>query len=59
MKSFFFNADNETEIADKMMLIYKDELLRSQIIEKGKHLVKNYTWQKTVDTVAEAFTKQI
>ena len=55
----FFNADDEAAIADKMMLIYKDESLRSQLIEKGKNIAKNYSWKKTVDTVTEAFTSQI
>jgi glycosyltransferase involved in cell wall biosynthesis len=55
----FFNPGNETDIAEKMMLIYKDELLRSQLIERGKNVVENYTWKKTVKTVSEAFTNQI
>ena len=55
----FFNANNEADIADKMMLIYKDEALRSQLIEKGKNLVENYSWKKTLDIAVTAFANQI
>jgi glycosyltransferase involved in cell wall biosynthesis len=31
----YFDANNYVDIAEKMMLIYKDESLRNRLIEKG------------------------
>lgn len=53
--AIFFDND-EAAIADKMMLVYKDEALRSRLIETGKEVCNTYSWKKTVDMVAEAFT---
>ncbi len=53
--AIFFDAADEKDMADRMMLIYKDERLRSQIIEKGKDVIKNYQWKKTVDFIAQGF----
>ena len=33
----YFNPNDHADIADKMMLIYKDENLRNQLIEKGSN----------------------
>jgi glycosyltransferase involved in cell wall biosynthesis len=35
------------DIADKMMLLYKDEQLRSDLIAKGKIQAQKYSWDKT------------
>jgi len=34
-------------IAEKMILLYKDENLRSLLIEKGKEIAKQYDWNKS------------
>ncbi len=47
--SLYFNAKEPAEIAEQMMLIYKDETLRSQLIEKGFAVAKKYSWQQTAD----------
>jgi len=48
---FYFESENYEDIADKMMLVYKDELLRNRLIEKGKELVNQYSWEKTAEVV--------
>lgn len=35
------------DIADKMMLIYKDEKLRKELIEKGRSTAQEYSWQQS------------
>jgi glycosyltransferase involved in cell wall biosynthesis len=38
-----------SDLAEAMMLIYKDENLRSHLIEEGKQQIAGYTWQHTAD----------
>jgi glycosyltransferase involved in cell wall biosynthesis len=44
-------ADNndQQEIAEKMMLIYKDETLRNKLIALGKKRISQYNWDATAD----------
>lgn len=51
--ALFFEPTNEADVAEKLMLIYKDELLRSQLIEKGKKIGESYTWEKTISIVGQ------
>lgn len=47
--ALYFDPQQPQDIADKMMLIYKDENLRNSLIEKGKIVAANYSWQRTAD----------
>lgn len=49
--ALYFTPQNPADIADKLMLIYKDETLRSRLIEKGKEVAKKYSWQHTADAL--------
>lgn len=40
----YVNPESVEDIADKMMLIYKDEALRSRLIANGMERVKLYNW---------------
>ena len=51
--ALYFDSINDVDIADKMMLVYKDESLRTQLIEKGKKINDNYTWEKTINIVGQ------
>jgi len=51
--ALYANPDIPEEIAEQMKLIYKDENLRSQLIENGREQVKNFDWQKTADAFWE------
>ena len=47
------NPQDYKDIADKMTLIYKDELLRSKLIEQGELQAAKFTWQKAADILWE------
>ena len=46
-----------TGIADKMMLLYKDENIRKELIEKGKEIARQYDWEKTAALVWQSILK--
>jgi glycosyltransferase involved in cell wall biosynthesis len=51
-------SENEINaIGEKMMQLYKDELLRAQLIEKGKGLVKNFTVGKSASLLWQSIMK--
>ena len=45
--ALYFDPNDPADISQKMMMIYKDEKLRKEFIEKGFEQVKNYSWEKT------------
>jgi glycosyltransferase involved in cell wall biosynthesis len=45
--ALYADATLPDEIGDKMMLLYKDEKLREQLIIKGLQKSQEYSWQKT------------
>jgi glycosyltransferase involved in cell wall biosynthesis len=55
--ALYFNPTDHTDIADKLMLIYKDENLRSRLIEKGKLVAAKYNWQRTADLLWNSILK--
>ena len=54
-------ADPESfhELAEQMMLLYKDERLRQQLIQKGKSLEAKYTWDRTAKLLWETLMKAL
>jgi glycosyltransferase involved in cell wall biosynthesis len=57
--ALYFNPKEHADIADKMMLIYKDENLRKQLIEKGKLNVEKYNWEKSAELFWESILKAV
>lgn len=57
--ALYFNPAEPPDIADKLMLIYKDENLRSQLILKGKEQVAQFSWDRTAALVWEAMMKSL
>jgi glycosyltransferase involved in cell wall biosynthesis len=55
--ALFASPDNVEEIADKMMLLYKDEQLRSNLIAKGLEQAKQYSWDKTAQLLWQSIEK--
>lgn len=55
--ALYFNPNDPTDIADKLMRIYKDETLRSQLIQKGKDVAARYSWERTAGLLWEAIEK--
>lgn len=55
--ALFANPADHSDIADKMMLIYKDESLRNRLIQKGIEREKEFSWDKTAELLWQAFMK--
>jgi glycosyltransferase involved in cell wall biosynthesis len=47
--ALYIDANSHSDIADKMMLLYKDENLRKELIQKGRQVADRYNWNKTAD----------
>ncbi len=57
--AMYFDPKNFKEIAVLMMLLFKDEALRKNLIEKGKAQAKKYSWDKTSQLLWETIEKTI
>ncbi|HEV8283520.1 MAG TPA: glycosyltransferase family 1 protein [Chitinophagaceae bacterium] len=57
--ALFVDPQNFEDIAEKMMLIYKDEMLKKQLIEKGKIIAKQYSWQRTAELLWQSILKAV
>jgi glycosyltransferase involved in cell wall biosynthesis len=55
--ALYFDPNDYSDIADKMMLIYKDENLRKQLIEKGTIQIRQYDWEKSAELFWESILK--
>ena len=45
------------DIAEKMMLVYKDEKLREKLIDKGKSVAAGYSWEKMGELLWQSIQK--
>ena len=57
--ALYADANSHTDIADKMMLLYKDENLRKGLIEKGRVVAANYDWDKTAGLLWQSIEKAL
>ena len=57
--ALYADADSHADIADKMMLLYKDENKRKELIQKGRAVVQEYGWDKTADLLWQSIIKAI
>lgn len=55
--ALYINPESHIDIADKMMLLYKDENLRNQLIEKGRSTAEEYNWDKTAALLWQSIVK--
>jgi glycosyltransferase involved in cell wall biosynthesis len=55
--ALFADAGNYTDIAEKMMRLYKDENLRKELIQKGKQVALQYSWDKTAELLWQCILK--
>ena len=55
--ALYADANSYADIADKMMLLYKDENLRKQLIEKGRHIARQYSCNNTADLLWKSIVK--
>ncbi len=45
----YVNAESFEDIAQKMMLLYKDETLRNKLVENGRQRLALFSWDKTAE----------
>ena len=57
--ALYFDRSDHQDVAEKMMLVYKDENLRSQLIEKGKLIASEYTWERTSGLMWECIQRAV
>jgi glycosyltransferase involved in cell wall biosynthesis len=57
--ALYFDPQDPKDIADRLMLIYKDERLRSELITKGRTVAENYSWEKTSDALWESVLEAV
>jgi glycosyltransferase involved in cell wall biosynthesis len=57
--ALYADANDPDDIADKMMLLYKDEKLRDELIRKGEAVAKQYSWQRTADLLWQCIQKTV
>jgi glycosyltransferase involved in cell wall biosynthesis len=57
--ALYADANDPDAIADKMMLVYKDEKLRDDLIRKGDAVAKQYSWQRTADLLWQCIQKAV
>jgi glycosyltransferase involved in cell wall biosynthesis len=57
--ALYADPEDPASIADKMMLLYKDEKQRNQLIQKGKEVCREYNWDKTAALLWHSIMKAI
>ena len=57
--ALYADANNPDDIADKMMLVYKDEKMRDELIVKGDVVAKQYSWPRTADLLWQCIQKAV
>jgi glycosyltransferase involved in cell wall biosynthesis len=57
--ALYFDPLNVTDIADKLMLIYKDEDIRNSMIQKGKKRAKEFSWKCTAHLLWQCIEKTV
>jgi glycosyltransferase involved in cell wall biosynthesis len=56
--ALYADSNSFEEIAEKMQLIYKDEILRSKLMKNGLKQANKFSWNKTADQVWETILQQ-
>jgi glycosyltransferase involved in cell wall biosynthesis len=51
----YINPDDTQSIADGVKRVLEDEILRSDLIERGYRRVKEFTWEKTARETLRIF----
>ena len=57
--AIYTDPANYSDIAEKMMLLYKDEKLREEMIRKGKLKEKEYSWDKSAQQLWQCIQKAV
>lgn len=57
--ALYCDPSDYNSIADKMMLLYKDENLRKKLIIKGKEIFPKYSWDATAEAIWQNILKAV
>ena len=57
--ALFFDPHNHVDIADKMMLIFKDEKMRQMLIDNGIERSMLFSWEKTTGLLWNCILKAV
>lgn len=57
--ALYSNPADYKDIADKMMMLYKDESLRDNLVEKTRLVADHYHWDKAADLFWQSILKAI
>jgi glycosyltransferase involved in cell wall biosynthesis len=57
--ALYVDAKRFEDIGEKMMLLYKDENLRKELIEKGKIIALQYSWKRTAELLWQTILKAV
>jgi glycosyltransferase involved in cell wall biosynthesis len=57
--ALYFDPADPADIAGKMMLIYKDESLRSRLVDKGRVTSSLYNWDQTAELMWQSILHTI
>jgi glycosyltransferase involved in cell wall biosynthesis len=55
--ALYADPNNHEDIADKMMMLYKNESLRKELIGKGKIVCLDYSWDRTAELLWQSILK--
>ena len=55
--ALYADPESPADIAENMMLLYKDEKLRKQLIEKGRVTGKQYSWEQSAEHLWQSIEK--
>ena len=55
--ALFADANDHHDLAEKLILLYKDENLRSRLIQKGRKIIDQYDWDKSAELLWQAILK--
>ncbi len=57
--ALYVDPSDHEDIADKMMRIYKDEILRNELIKKGQVIHPRFTWDRTTELLWQSILKAV
>lgn len=57
--ALYADANSHTDIAEKMMMLYKDEKLCKELIQKGKQVAAEYNWDRTAALLWQSILRTV
>lgn len=57
--AIYVNPEDPADIADKMMMLYKNEKMKKELVAKGALQAKRYNWDKTAALLWQSILKAV